>query len=124
MLYDEERGYGLNKEVNERDRGEPDDLRRDFIIDSDYQFMVDLRNGSYLIRIIAGDDIASNKSTFTIEGEEFGSISAVTGEYGELEGIVTVSDGQLNIDIGERINGLEIYYVPEVIIDFSELEEL
>src|SRR5690625_1495793 len=124
MIYDKERGYGLNKEVNERDRGEPDDLRRDFIIDSDYQFMVDLRNGNYLVKIVAGDNIASNKSTFIIEGEEFGSVSSEAGQYDEIEGIVTVSDGQLNIDIKERINGLEIYYMPVSIIDFSELEEL
>jgi len=124
MLYDEERGYGLDKEVDERDRGEPNDVRRDFIIGSDYQFKVDLRNGNYLVKIVAGDNIASNKSTFIIEGEEFGSISSAAGQYDELEGIVTVSDEQLNIDITERINGLEIYYMPVSIIDFSVLEEL
>src|SRR5690625_456365 len=123
MLYDEERGYCLDKEVDGRDRGELNNVTRDFIIGSDYQFKVDLRNGNYLVKIVAGDNIASNKSTFIIEGEEFGSISSAAGQYDELEGIVTVSDEQLNIDITERINGLEIYYMPVSIIDFSVLEE-
>ncbi|WP_419095872.1 LPXTG cell wall anchor domain-containing protein [Halalkalibacter suaedae] len=116
LLYDSELGYGLNKAVATRDRGGPDDVRRDFVIDGNYEFLVDLRNGDYKVKIIAGDDIASNNSTFTIEGTDYGQISSGSGQYAELEETVTVDDGQMNIQIGGngRINGLELYFVPEV----------
>ncbi|WP_406565384.1 S-layer homology domain-containing protein [Bacillus solitudinis] len=115
MIYDSEIGYGLDKAVAERDRGGPDDVRRDFVINGDYQFTADLRDGDYLVRIIAGDDIASNTSAFIIEGEDFGTINSASGQFETLEETVTVTDGQLNIEIGGvgRINGLEVYYVPE-----------
>lgn len=110
MQYTDERGYGINKNVDQRDRGAPDPLRRDFIINNDYEFMVDLPNGDYFIRIIAGDEIAFNRSSFVIEGENQGNITSNAGEYGILTAMTTVEDGQLNIEIGEngRINGLEI----------------
>ncbi|WP_342028386.1 hypothetical protein [Alkalicoccus daliensis] len=113
MLYDSERGYGLNKSVAERDRGEPDDMRRDFVIDGNYEFIVDLRNGNYELNITAGDLIASNTSTFAVEGESIGRIAAGAGEFDELTAEVTVTDGQLVLEIGERINGLEISYIAE-----------
>ncbi|WP_407272095.1 LPXTG cell wall anchor domain-containing protein [Radiobacillus sp. PE A8.2] len=124
MVYDSETGYGLDQEVANRDRGVSDDVRRDFVIGGDYQFMVDLRNGTYDLKIIAGDGIASNRSSFVIEGEDVGSISSRSGEFAELEVTVTVTDGQLNVELGEngRINGLEIY--AHKAIDVSELEDL
>ncbi len=126
LLYDSEKGFGLNKAVAERDRGGPDDVRRDFVIDGDYEFTVDLRDGDYLLHIIAGDNIASNTSTFSVDGESIGSIASGSGEFGELTEQVTVTDGQLTLNIGERINGLEIYYVPEdeESVDVKELEGL
>jgi fibronectin type 3 domain-containing protein len=116
MIYDEERGYGLSKAVAERDRGGPDDVRRDFVINSDYAFRVDLSNGDYFVRIIAGDDIAFNRSGFTIEGVDQGNITSSSGNYAELTAMTTVSDGQLNIDIREngRINGLEIVPISNI----------
>ncbi|WP_331490878.1 LPXTG cell wall anchor domain-containing protein [Aquibacillus rhizosphaerae] len=128
MVYDSEIGYGLDVTVDSRDRAEPDDIRRDFVIGSDYQFMVDLRNGTYDLKIVAGDNIASNKTGFVIEGEDQGNISSGSGQYAELETTVTVTDGQLTIDISEvgRINGLEVYYASELeeSIDVSDLESL
>ncbi|KQB94498.1 putative secreted protein [Geobacillus sp. PA-3] len=38
MIYNSERGYGLDKAVSFRDRGAPDDLRRDFINGPSYTF--------------------------------------------------------------------------------------
>lgn len=126
MLYSEARGYGLNKTVAERDRGEPDDVRRDFIIDSQYEFMVDVRNGTYKVHIIAGDHIASNNSSFIIEGVDVGRVSSAAGEFATITETVTVTDGQLTIQIGGngRINGLELYYVPEEKLDLTELIDL
>ncbi|WP_369384544.1 LPXTG cell wall anchor domain-containing protein [Halalkalibacter hemicellulosilyticus] len=128
MEYSEERGYGLNKQVAERDRGGPDDIRRDFVIDNDFEFIVDLRNVTYRLHIIAGDDIASNTSIFSVDGEEIGRIGSSAGQYGELIEEVIVTDNQLVLSISQRINGLEIFYVPEdeekPTIDTSELKEL
>ncbi|WP_269435767.1 rhamnogalacturonan lyase family protein [Gracilibacillus suaedae] len=116
LLYDEERGYGLSKSVANRDRGNPDDLRRDFVIDSDYSFILDIPNGDYFVRIIAGDDIAFNRSSFTINGEDYGNITSNGGEYAELTTDVTITDEKLTIDIGEngRINGLEIVSMTQI----------
>lgn len=116
LLYNEEVGYGFDKEVGFRDRGEPDNLRRDFALADGAEFMVDLPNGDYFIRIMAGDNIAFNRSSFTIEDEEHGNITSQSGEFSELTTNITVSDGQLNIKIGEngRINALEITPMSEV----------
>ncbi|WP_100405683.1 rhamnogalacturonan lyase family protein [Bacillus solitudinis] len=116
MIYDEERGYGLNKAVAERNRGGPDALRRDFTLDGNYEFMVDLPNGDYFVRLIAGDDIAFNRTGFTVEGENKGNISSQAGEYAELTTMTSVLDGQLNIAMSEngRVNGLEIIPMSEI----------
>lgn len=127
LVYDGELGYGLDKAVDTRDRGVSDDIRRDFVIGGDYQFMVDLRNGTYDVKIIAGDGIASNKSAYVIEGVDQGRLSSGKGEFSELETTVTVTDGQMNIAISEngRINGLEIYYAGEAVnVDLTPLETL
>ncbi len=116
MIYTQERGYGISKSVAERNRSGPDDLRRDFIIDGSYEFTVDVPNGDYFVRIIAGDDIAFNRTNFSIEGEDKGSISSQAGEFAVLAEMTTVSDEQLNIAIGGngRINGLEIIPMSEI----------
>ncbi|MEK3886816.1 rhamnogalacturonan lyase family protein [Bacillus sp. FSL K6-3431] len=110
MIYSEDRGFGINKSIANRDRGNPDDLRRDFVIDGNYEFKVDVPNGEYLVKILAGDEIAFNRSSFSIEGVSYGSISSSTGNYAELSPNVVVSDGQLNVLIGDngRINALEV----------------
>nr|WP_275580724.1 hypothetical protein [Aquibacillus albus] len=109
--YNSERGYGISKdEIAYRDRGNPDDMRRDFIIDGDFSFLVDVPNGEYYVNIIAGDDIAFNRTGIAIEGEDKGSISSGAGNYAEYTEVVAVNDGQLTIDLSEngRINGIEI----------------
>lgn len=109
--YSSERGYGINKEeIAFRDRGNPDAVRRDFILDSDFSFLVDVPNGEYHVKIIAGDDIAFNRTGISIEGEDNGSISSSAGNYEEYTEVVSVSDEQLNIDFSEngRVNGVEI----------------
>ncbi|WP_163537479.1 hypothetical protein [Gracilibacillus sp. YIM 98692] len=124
LIYDEERGYGLSKSTATRDRGNPDDVRRDFVIDGDYSFTLDIPNGEYFVRIIAGDDIAFNRSSFAINGEDYGNITSSAGEYSELTTNLTVTDEQLVIDIGEngRINGLEI--VPMTNIDSLAIDSI
>lgn len=124
MIYNQERGYGINKTVADRDRGAPDDIRRDFLIDGNFEFMVDLPDGEYFLRIIAGDNIAFNRSSFTVEGENLGSFTSNSGQFAVVTHTTTVSDGQLNIRIGDngRINGLEIMPVTQISsLDVAEL---
>lgn len=124
MLYEEARGYGLDKTVDQRDRGKPDDVRRDFIIGEDYTFTLDIPNGEYFVRIIAGDEIAFNRSSFIINGQDHGNITSDGGEFAELTTNVTITDEKLTINIGEngRINGLEI--VPMTAIDTLTIDAI
>ncbi len=124
MLYEEARGYGLDKTVDQRDRGKPDDVRRDFIIGEDYTFTLDIPNGEYFVRIIAGDEIAFNRSSFIINGQDHGNITSDGGEFAELTTNVTITDEKLTINIGEngRINGLEI--VPMTAIDTLAIDAI
>ncbi|MFC4321505.1 rhamnogalacturonan lyase family protein [Litchfieldia salsa] len=111
FVYNSEKGFGFkNPGAAERDRGEPDDLLRDFALAGGNEFIVDVPNGDYLVKIMTGDHIASNRTSFSIEGTSYGSISSSKGKYTELSPNVTVTDGQLNVAIGEngRINSLEM----------------
>ncbi|MFC4403025.1 hypothetical protein [Gracilibacillus xinjiangensis] len=124
LLYTEELGYGLSKTVDSRDRGGPDDLRRDFTNGSDYSFTLDIPNGDYFVRIISGDEIAFNRTSFVINGEDYGNVTANAEEYAELLANVSVTDEKLTIDIGEngRINAIEI--IPMVQIDSLKVDSV
>lgn len=109
-LYDPTRGYGLDKTVNQRDRGTADPLLRDFVLASNYSFIVDLPNGEYEVKLIAGDDIASNRTDVAIEGVLHGTLSSASGEYAELKRTIVLNDGQMNFQFGRdgRINAIEV----------------
>lgn len=109
-IYDQTLGYGLNKTVNQRDRGTSDPLLRDFVLASDYAFMVDLPNGEYEVTIIAGDAIASNRTEVAIEGVSYGTMSSSSGQYAELKQRVVVNDGQMTFRFGRdgRVNAIEL----------------
>lgn len=115
LLYEAETGYGLDKEVSCRDRGAPDDLRRDFTNGKDYSFIVDLPNGGYFVKILSGDHIAANKTDITIEGEQQDRIEATTNQFAEEIYPIEVKDHQLNLTFDEdgRVNSLEIYSTKE-----------
>ncbi|GAA4846624.1 hypothetical protein GCM10023310_25820 [Paenibacillus vulneris] len=110
MIYSAARGYGLDKTVNNRDRGTSDPLLRDFILASDFTFKVDLPNGDYSVRIIAGDAIASNKTDVKIEGFSMGTLSSGTGSYAEMTKNVQLTDGQMTFQFSKdgRVNAIEI----------------
>lgn len=117
LIYNEELGYGFDKEVGFRDRAnESNKLLRDFALAENAEFKVDLPNGDYFIRIIAGDAIAFNRTSFVIEEKDYGGITSDSGQYASLTEYITITDGQLNIKIGEngRINGLEIIPMSEI----------
>jgi rhamnogalacturonan endolyase len=109
-LYTAQLGYGLSALTDYRDRGTTDNLTRDFVISPSYSFRVDLPDGQYDVKIISGDASASNKTTIAAEGISLGTISSSSGQFGELDRYVTVTDGALNLDISGngRLNALEI----------------
>ncbi|HEX6288770.1 MAG TPA: hypothetical protein VFZ66_06240 [Herpetosiphonaceae bacterium] len=109
MLYTAERGFGIEGTATFRDRGAPDDLRRDFT-NGTYGFTVDLPSGDYAVNVISGDHIASNATTVAIEGVARGTISSTTGNFSALTTIVNVADGQMNFSFGRdgRVNAIEI----------------
>ncbi|CAM4382269.1 hypothetical protein PAAL109150_23845 [Paenibacillus alkaliterrae] len=114
MKYSMTRGYGLSTTTDFRDRGAPDALRRDFtILGSSYSFMIDLPNGDYAVKIISGDQIASNRTSIDIEGVSYGTISSSSGSFAEFKRVITLTDGQLNFTFGRdgRVNAIEIAYV-------------
>ncbi|MFU8852062.1 fibronectin type III domain-containing protein [Micromonospora sp. SL1-18] len=112
-LYDGSRGYGLDRVTNCRDRGQPDDLRRDFTVANSYGFLVDVPNGDYRVVIVSGDQIASNKTDVSVEGSPPQTMSTTTGSFAELGISVTVTDGQMNFTFSGdgRINAIGIAHI-------------
>jgi fibronectin type 3 domain-containing protein len=109
-LYTADRGYGIMGTPTFRDRGAPDELRRDFTNGSAYSFQVDVPNGDYHVALTSGDQISSNRTGVSIEGVDKGQVSSAAAQFGELKSLVTVSDGQLNIALRNdgRVNALVI----------------
>lgn len=125
-VYDPGSGYGLSQAVDCRDRGEPEgSVRRDFTIGWDYEFTVDLPNGEYHVTIISGDEIASNNTAVTVNGEDQGSLQPRNpGEYAEHSTDVMVEDGQLTLAMRDdgRLNGLVIsQVVPPTGLEVAEI---
>ncbi|WP_066195782.1 CBM96 family carbohydrate-binding protein [Gracilibacillus timonensis] len=99
---------GAGSQFDYRDRGDPDDIRRDFIISSDYSFLVDVPNGQYDVTIIAGDNEAWNETSIAIEGVDEGAFHSDEGEFSENTFTTTINDGQLNLDLSDRVNGITV----------------
>ncbi len=115
-VYSSSLGYGFTSTTgfDSRDRGAPDYVRQDFVLcGSACTFKADVPNGSYTVRIISGDNIASSALTSVkAEGTTvISNASASAGNFIEKIFNVTVSDGQLTLDFAAsivRINAIEI----------------
>ena len=128
-VYTAERGYGLGKPFDSssgRNRGDLtssglyyDPMTSSWLGSDNWNFSVDLPNGSYDVVIFCADmngDNASNmaKATkngtrFTIEGVQHEYLHIQTAKLPKVDGLtqpyfitypVTVTDGQLNIQVG------------------------
>jgi hypothetical protein len=60
------------------------------------------------VTLIAGDRNATNETSVSIEGEDKGSFYSAQGEFSLNTFEVQVSDGQLNFDLSDRVNGIEV----------------
>ena len=117
------RGYGFSSisGLDERDRGAPDPLRRDFIVaNSPQTFNVDLPNDEYYINVIAGDNMSNAPNgPMDVYAEDILKIQGMQsdgGAFDEQGFTIDISDNQLNLYIVHsdnnngtwRINALEI----------------
>lgn len=117
--HDAEVGHGIvvvdgNTPISRyRTDGPPDEVNNDFVLATEWRFLVDIANGDYDVTVVSGDEIAgggTSTTTITLEGVEVGSLSARQAvDVGTFR--TTVADGELTIDIqgagaGGYINGI------------------
>lgn len=113
-LYSEETAFGLDKEIDSRDReNEENKILRDFVFGSDgYLFTVDLPNGDYWITIYAGDADATNTETeVTVNDAYLGSMSSGQGDYDVITQLIEITDEKMIFDMSgsnARINAIEL----------------
>jgi fibronectin type 3 domain-containing protein/lysophospholipase L1-like esterase len=94
------------------DRGTGDPLRSDFVQAQGSTFLVDLPNGDYTVKLIAGD--AAEATNIAITAEAMAKVQATdkaAGQYLEMEFPISLVDGQLNLDFSgtaAKINSLVI----------------
>jgi fibronectin type 3 domain-containing protein len=124
-LYSALAGYGWASTagLGARDRGVPDELRRDLVFASvDRAFSVDMANGEYEVTLLVGDqsyvhDLIDVYAEGFLEAND---VSAAAGTFSEVVFTVTVSDGQLNLlfhddggaDANWVINAIAVAPVP------------
>jgi hypothetical protein len=113
-------GYGWDSRVGlgSRDRGAPDDLRRDLVFSSaDHTFNVDLTNGNYKVTLIIGDQsYLHDLIDAYAEGVlQVNHLTVSAGTFSTQVFTVTVNDGQLNIKFHKN-GGLDGNWVINSII--------
>jgi len=101
-VYSPSIGYGWSAIANlqSRDRGAPDALRRDFVFSSvDGMFKVDVANGMYQVTLVVGDaNSMHDKMDIYAEGVlAVGNITVPPGTFKEVTFTVSVNDGQLTM---------------------------
>ncbi len=111
-------GYGWQSgTIARRDRAGGTDLTRDFNFTTNGTFAVDLANGTYNVTVTTGDrSYSHDQMGVFLEGTQVDSVTAPAGQYVMRTYSVTVSDGQLTLqlkDLGGSdpnvvINGLDI----------------
>jgi hypothetical protein len=88
IVYSAEKGYGwVNpKGLDSRDRGGPDNLRRDLVFSSfPNTFRVDLSKGAYKGTLILGDnDYAHDLTQVFVNGELIETVDTNKGEFAEV----------------------------------------
>lgn len=99
--------YGWSNVTNlqSRDRGAPDALRRDFIFSSsDHTFNVDLPNGKYQVTLIIGDQnyMHDKIDVYAEASLMVNDLTVPSGTFKEVTFTVTVNDGQLNITLHDN----------------------
>lgn len=102
--YSASTGFGWSSlvELVSRDRGAPDDLRRDLVQGNntaEHIFSVDLANGDYRITVIMGDQDYGHDlmDVYAEDVLKINDLTTVAGVFQQVTFYVTVADGQLNL---------------------------
>ena len=113
--YDPELGYGFMSTdgLDGRDREASDPLHSDFCLGESIDFGVDVPDGSYTVRVVFGDESATQaRATATLQGETvISDVGAGAGEYVDRTFDTHVTDGRLSLQLTSspaRINALII----------------
>ena len=105
-------GFTDTSATSGTDRGTGDALRSDFVQAQGSTFLVDLPNGDYTVKLIAGD--ATEATNIAITAEKMAKVQLTdkpAGQYLEMEFPISLVDGQLNLDFSgtaAKINSLAI----------------
>jgi beta-galactosidase len=97
------------------------DLNRDYIIGNSALFRVELPNQTYDVTITAGDELESNQTELSIQGEQQLPITSQAGQYVEQTYKTRVTNGLLHIQFSGRINAIQIMPLPPSPIGLSLL---
>src|SRR5262249_6580290 len=94
-------GYGWQSgSIDSRDRGTGTDLTRDFNFTTNGMFGVDVPNGTYKVTVTAGDASAAHDLMgIFLEGSQVDTLTTAAGQILTRTYTVTVSDGQLNLQL-------------------------
>jgi len=108
-------GYGWTSTagLDSRDRGAPDDLRRDLVFSAaEHTFNVDLANGEYMVTITLGDQsfMHDQINVYAENTLVINHLTVVPGSFQEVSFRITVTDEQLNLVIQDD-GGVDPYWV-------------
>jgi fibronectin type 3 domain-containing protein len=101
-LYSASAGYGWSSVVglSSRDRGAPDDLKRDLVQSTtEHTFSFDLANGNYQVIVTIGDQsyMHDNIDVYAEDILEINDLTIAAASFQEVIFDVTVADEQLNL---------------------------
>ncbi|WP_402462411.1 rhamnogalacturonan lyase family protein [Isoptericola aurantiacus] len=120
--YTAELGYGITTgDQASRDRStDVDPLTGDFVLGADWEFAVDLPNGTYEVEVWTGDTLAGTSSVRTTVAPEGGEGTNITADAEQTaSGTLTaeVSDGRLDLGITGKgygyVNGIVVTAVAD-----------
>ncbi|MDF2674507.1 MAG: family lipolytic protein, partial [Clostridiales bacterium] len=132
--YSESAKYGFSEvsKVSSGSTTDTDSLKADYLISDGTTFNVDLQPGDYKVNVIFGDTASATTvdvgverqfgkdyngaDTYLLNMIKLSAAQAAAGEFLERSFTVSLIDNQLNLDFigtAAKINGLEIYKLPE-----------
>lgn len=100
IRYSVERGYGMTSDVTGTDRGQDDDLQRDFVEGATVGFRVDVPNGLYEVEPVLGDRReVRQRVQVSINGEVRDTLTTLGGTPATPSYYVMVTDGSIKFEL-------------------------
>jgi len=99
MRYHADRGFGMTSTVTATDRGQADDLQRDFVEGRTIGFRVDVPDGLYQVEPVLGDrSQLRERVQVSINGEVRDVVTTLGGTPATPSYYVTVTDGSIRFE--------------------------